>query len=103
MLSKDKIISIFSLIDDILQGINHVEDIRRQVCDSEIILTAIVSSTGKTDAQHWFMKKMGAAGRQYVVKYFYYRILLPDLQRLSMKDLIFNKKRPWRTQEVGMK
>ena len=28
-----------------MQGINHVEDVRRQVSDSEIILTAIVSST----------------------------------------------------------
>ncbi len=35
MLCKDKIISIFCLIDDILQGINHVEDVRRQVSDSE--------------------------------------------------------------------
>lgn len=35
----------FCLIDDILEGINHVEDVRRQVSDSEIILTAIVSST----------------------------------------------------------
>jgi hypothetical protein len=45
MLSKDKIISIFCLIDDILQGIDHKEDIRRRVSDSEIILTAILSST----------------------------------------------------------
>ncbi|OXA83104.1 transposase, partial [Flavobacterium columnare] len=45
MLCKDKIISIFCLIDDILKGIEHPEDIRRQVSDSEIILTAIVSST----------------------------------------------------------
>ena len=39
MLSKDKIISIFCLIDDILQGIDHKDDIRRRVSDSEIILT----------------------------------------------------------------
>ena len=45
MLSKDKIISIFCLIDDLLKGIEHSEDVRRQVSDSEIILTAIVSST----------------------------------------------------------
>ena len=44
MLCKDKIISIFCLINDILQGINHKEDVRRHVSDSEIILTAIVSS-----------------------------------------------------------
>lgn len=45
MLCKDKIISFFCLIDDILQGVNHVGHVRKQVCDSEIILTAIVSST----------------------------------------------------------
>jgi len=45
MLCKDKIISIFCFIDDILQGVGHKEDIRRQVRDSEIIVTAIVSST----------------------------------------------------------
>nr|WP_258929564.1 hypothetical protein [Flavobacterium davisii] len=41
MLGKDIIISIFCLIDDILQGIDHKEDIRRRVSDSEIILTLI--------------------------------------------------------------
>jgi hypothetical protein len=45
MLCKDKIISILCLIDDILLGIEHQEDIRRQVSDSEIILSAIVLST----------------------------------------------------------
>lgn len=45
MLCKDKITAIFCLINDILQGINHLEHERRQVSDSEIILTAIVSST----------------------------------------------------------
>lgn len=45
MLTRDKIISIFCLIDDILKGIDHKEYIRRHVNDSEIILTAIVSST----------------------------------------------------------
>lgn len=62
MLCKDKIISIFCLIDDILQGINHVEDVRRQVADSEIILTAIVSSTsfyGNHSSAIKFMKQYG--------------------------------------------
>lgn len=45
MLNKDKIISTYCLIDDILQGIDHKEDIRRRVSDSEIILTIILSST----------------------------------------------------------
>lgn len=62
MLSKDKIISIFCLIDDILQGIAHKEDIRRRVSDSEIILTAIVSSTsfyGNHNSAIKFMKQYG--------------------------------------------
>lgn len=45
MLSINKIISIFCLIDNILQGIDFKEDIRRRVSVSEIILTVIVSST----------------------------------------------------------
>jgi len=44
MLTKDKIIGIFCFIDDLLQSVNHQEDIRRKVSDSEIITTAIVSS-----------------------------------------------------------
>ena len=62
MLSKDKIISIFCLIDDILQGIDHKEDIRRQVSYSEIIITAIVSSTsfyGSHSSAIKFMKQYG--------------------------------------------
>ena len=43
MLIRDKIISVF-LIDGVLQGIGHKEDMRKQVRESEIILTAIVSS-----------------------------------------------------------
>ncbi|QYS92027.1 IS982 family transposase [Flavobacterium covae] len=62
MLCKDKIISIFCLIDDILKGIEHPEDIRRQVSDSEIILTTIVSSTsfyGNHSSAIKFMKQYG--------------------------------------------
>jgi hypothetical protein len=62
MLSKDKIISIFCLIDDILQGIDHKDDVRRRVSDSEIILTAIVSSTsfyGNHSSAIRFMKQYG--------------------------------------------
>lgn len=62
MLCKDKIISIFCLIDDILKGIDHVDDLRRQVSDSEIILTAIVSSTsfyGNHSSAIQFMKQYG--------------------------------------------
>ena len=62
MLCKDKIISIYCLIDDILQGINHHEDVRRQVSDSEIIITAILSSTsfyGNHSSAIKFMKQYG--------------------------------------------
>jgi hypothetical protein len=62
MLCKDKIISIFCLIDDILQGIDHKDDVRRKVTDSEIILTAIVSSTsfyGNHSSAIQFVKQYG--------------------------------------------
>ena len=44
MLCKDKITSIFCIIDDILKEINHSEDIRRKVSDSEIITTAFIAA-----------------------------------------------------------
>lgn len=44
MLTPDKIISIFGIIDEILIGIKHPEDTRRSVSDSEIIVTAIVAA-----------------------------------------------------------
>ena len=62
MLSKDKIISIFCLIDDILQGIEHKDDISRRISDGEIILTAILSSTsfyGSLSSAIKFMRQYG--------------------------------------------
>lgn len=62
MLSKDKIISIFCLIDDILKGIDHKEDTRRRISDSEVILTAVVSSTsfyGNHFSAITFMRQYG--------------------------------------------
>lgn len=44
MLNPDKIISIFCLIDDLFIGIKHHDDKRRNVSDSEIAVTAIVSA-----------------------------------------------------------
>ena len=44
MLTRDKIISIFCLLDDLFIGIQHQEDSRRSVSDSEITVTAIVSA-----------------------------------------------------------
>ena len=45
MLCKDKITSIFCIIDDILKEINHSKDIRRKVSDNEIITTAFIAAT----------------------------------------------------------
>lgn len=44
MLTEDKIISIFCIVDDILTGIGHKEDSRRRVSDSEVTTTALVSA-----------------------------------------------------------
>lgn len=44
MLTEDKIISIFCIVDDILKAIGHKEDSRRRVSDSEVITTALVSA-----------------------------------------------------------
>lgn len=62
MLTKDKIIGIFCFIDDLLKTSGHYEDSRRQVSDSEIITTAIVSSLyfgGHQDKARQFMKMTG--------------------------------------------
>jgi len=62
MLTRDKIISIFCSIDDMLKGIDHKEDIMRQVSDSEMILIALVSSTsfyGNHSLAIQFMKQYG--------------------------------------------
>jgi hypothetical protein len=52
MLTKDKIIGLFCFIDDLLKTSCHFEDKRRQVSDSEIITTAIVSSLHFGGHQH---------------------------------------------------
>ncbi len=62
MLTKDKIIGIFCFIDDLLKTSNHYEDSRRQVSDSEIITTAVVSSLyfgGHQDKARQLMKMTG--------------------------------------------
>jgi hypothetical protein len=40
----DKVIGIYCLIDDILQGLGHTEPQQRKVSDSEVITTAVVSA-----------------------------------------------------------
>ena len=62
MLKEDKIIGIFCLVDDLLKGIGHQEDSRRQVSDSEVITTAIVSALyfgGHLDNGRQMMKMTG--------------------------------------------
>ncbi len=62
MLSPDKIISIFCLVDDLFIGIKHEEDKRRSVSDSEIAVTAIVSAIyfgGNQNHAIHFMKSHG--------------------------------------------
>lgn len=62
MLSKDKIIGIFCLVDDLLKGIGHQEDSRIKISDSEVITTAIVSAlyfVGHLDNGRNMMKMTG--------------------------------------------
>jgi len=59
MLTEDKIIRIYCIVDDILKGIGHKEDSRRKVSDSEVITTALVSALyfgGHIDNGRGFMK-----------------------------------------------
>ena len=59
MLCEDKIIALYCIVDDLLKGIGHKEDIRRKVSDSEVITTALVSSLyfgGHQDNARQFMK-----------------------------------------------
>ncbi len=62
MLTSDKIISVYCIVDDILKGIGHLEDCRRKVSDSEVITTALVSALyfgGHLDNGRGFMKMTG--------------------------------------------
>lgn len=66
MLTEDKIIGIYCIVDDILKGIGHLEDSRRRVSDSEVITTAIVSALyfgGHLDNGRGFMKMTGLVPR----------------------------------------
>lgn len=62
MLTEDKIIGIYCIIDDILKATGHKEDKRRKVSDSEVITTALVSALyfgGHIDNGRGFMKMTG--------------------------------------------
>ena len=58
MLMRDKVISIFCLVDDILKRINH--DKRRKVSDSEVMTTALVSAMYFSGNHHHAIQVMKA-------------------------------------------
>lgn len=62
MLSEDKIITLYCIVDDMLIGMRHYEDAKVQVSDSEVITTAFVSTLyfgGHIDNARHFMKMKG--------------------------------------------
>jgi len=62
MLSEDKIIALYCIVDDILKGLRHYEDKAARVSDSEIITTAFVSALyfgGHLENACNFMKMKG--------------------------------------------
>lgn len=62
MLSEDKIIALYCIVDDLLKELRHYEDRKVQVSDSEIITTAFVSMLyfgGHLDNARHFMAMKG--------------------------------------------
>lgn len=62
MLCKDKITAIFCIIDDILKEIYPVEDKRRKISDSEVILTSVLAAKnfyGNHSSAIRFVKEYG--------------------------------------------
>jgi len=62
MLSEDKIIALYCIVDDMLKGMHHYEDAKIRVSDSEVITTAFVSVLyfgGHLDNGRHFMKLKG--------------------------------------------
>lgn len=58
----DKIIAVYSIIDDILKAINHYDDKRRIMTDAQVITTAIVSAmffSGNMEKARSFMSSTG--------------------------------------------
>lgn len=86
MPTKDKIIGIFCFIDDLLKTSGHYEDSRRQVSDSEVITTAIISSLyfgGHQERSRHFMKMTGFIPRMLDKSRFNSRLHL-------LRELIYN-------------
>lgn len=66
MLQEDKIIALYSIVDDLLKGIDHSEPVSRKVFDSEVITTALVAALyfgGHLDNARGFMKMTGLVPR----------------------------------------
>jgi hypothetical protein len=62
MLSDNKIIALYCIVDDILKAMRHHEDQRVKVKDSEVITTAFVAVLyfgGHLDNARHFMKMQG--------------------------------------------
>jgi hypothetical protein len=62
MLSDTKIIALYSIVDDMLKGLQHYEDAQVQVSDAEVITTAFVSVLyfgGHWDNARRFMQLKG--------------------------------------------
>ncbi|MGV3656884.1 MAG: transposase [Chitinophagaceae bacterium] len=62
MLTQDKVISLYCIIDDILKAMRHRQDIRIKVTDSEVLTTAFVAGLyfgGHHDNARMFMKYRG--------------------------------------------
>lgn len=62
MLTEETIIRIFCLIDDTLKAMNHRDDMRARISDSEVLTTAVVSGLyfgGHTEQGRQFMQSAG--------------------------------------------
>lgn len=62
MLSEDKVIALYCIVDDLLKAMRHREDVRVKVNDSEVITTAFISAlyfSGHQSNACAFMKMKG--------------------------------------------
>jgi hypothetical protein len=86
MLSDTKIIALYSIVDDMLKGLHHREDLKVRVSDAEVITTAFVSALyfgGHLDNARSFMRLKGYVPHMLEKSRFCRR-----LHRLS--DLLFS-------------
>jgi hypothetical protein len=77
MLREDKIIALYSIVDDLLKGIDHREPSSRRVFDSEVLTTALVSALyfgGHLDNARGFMKLTGLVPRMLEKSWFSRRL-----------------------------